>query len=109
MGKRLRTWFRKFFWKDFWGDWRGADEAWEPVRHTAVTTDAFDELDMLNAFDRIIAELEAEPKWLADFKAETLGMQLRNKWNHRYSQLTEQTGNYTVTELRALRYKLAIA
>ena len=108
MGKRLRTWYKVFWQRVFGaGEWQGASEAWSPKRHTARAgeSDAFVELDILDGFDRLVESWKREPDWLTAFKAKTTQMQ----WDHKYGQLTEATGNYTVAEVRALKYKLAIA
>jgi len=108
MGKRLRTWYKQVWQKLFGvGDWQGASEAWSPTLHTAGVgnSEGFYELDILGGFDRIIADLKSEPDWLTDFKAKTVRMQ----WDHKYSQLLEDTGSYTTAQVKALNYKLAIA
>lgn len=112
MGRWLRTWYRRLWQRTFGaGDWQGASEEWSPKHHTAGVgeSEAFVELDILDAFDRMVADLKAEPKWLADFKAKTQYLQAKVEWDHKYEQLTTDTGNYGPRELKALKVVLAIA
>jgi hypothetical protein len=71
----------------------GATEEWSPVDEvTAVETDTFTEADILSGFDRIIADLHAEPDWLAAFRADSFASPIRRAW------ALESTGGYTMRE-----------
>ena len=107
MGLRLRKLYKKVWQKLFGvGNWQGASATWSPIQSTtrALPSDAFDELDILDAFDRMIADLKAEPDWLTAFKQKTLEFE----WQHRYNHLTVETC-YTVKHAKALQAKLAMA